>query len=195
MTEKQLSKSCYNLWMTIHWVTIGIITLVGLIPWVVTLVIEPLHLLLIIPAAIPLIGLIIYCYIKGYWKRFRFAFDEDQLRIYLGIWWQKQVLIPFSRITNIDIVQGPWQRKRSLATLKIQTAGKGATSIAEALIYSQEEFEYLRENLLSRVLKSKSRFTGDGTGDAGESGEDNQPWDRMIELLKRIEENTRSIDN
>ncbi len=197
MTEKKLSKACLNLWLAVHWWIIGIIALAGTIPWITTLLIDksPMYSLLVIPVAVLAIGVIIHYYIKGYWKRFMFAFDQDQIRIDSGIWWRKQVLIPFSRITNIDIMQGPWQRKRLLATLKIQTAGLGATSTAEAQLFSQEGSDALREELLSRVLKSKSRLPGDGTDDATNASDMGSGWERIIEILKRIEENTRSVEN
>jgi len=192
MTEKHLSHTCWNLWTSILWWTFGVCALLAVIPWLVTLAAgRPSHPLLFIPAGVIVIGLSGHLYMRAYWRRFRFTYDDRQMRVFSGLWWRKQVLIPFARITNIDLMQGPWQRSRKLATLKIQTAGQGGTATAETRLWSQDNFEELRDELLKRVVRMRTQITGDGTTDELQGVEGEAPWDEIVRILKRIEENTR----
>lgn len=195
MIEKQLTKSCKALWMSVLWTCFGIAILLGLLGWFISLILGvAIHALLFIPFGIFIIGLLSHWYTVVYWQRFLFAYDDSQIRINNGIWWRKQVLIPFTRITNIDIMQGPWQRRRQQATLKIQTAGQGASTQAESQLWSQENFEALREDLLNRIVLVRSQVTGDGTSDDLSPESEDTTWRRVIEILTRIEENTRPHD-
>jgi len=196
MIEKRLSDSCWNLWVSIAWSWFGIFIVLGFASWVITLAVgEILHGLLLIPIGILLSGILTHLYMRAYWKKFRFTYDDVELRVHTGIWWQKQSLIPFTRITNIKIEQGPWQRSRKLATLKIQTAGQGASNIPEAQLWSQEQFEELRDDLLSRISHVHRDISGDGTDEEASSVDSNKdyvPWQKILDVLERIEQNTKS---
>ncbi len=192
MTESKLSKKCLNLWNAVYWSWVVIITLLSFLPMMITrsngLCMPRLFL---IPAIIFLVGSIIYFYMVAYWKKFRYSYDEREIRVFSGVWWHKQTLVPYSRITNIDIMQGPWQRARNLATLKVQTAGQGANSDAEMQIFSQEDFNELRDTFLqfiysARVGESKP-VVETGNSDAPKDSQQS----KIIELLEKIEQNTK----
>ena len=76
-----------------------------------------------------------------------------------GVWFKKTGIVPYNRITNIDIGQGPISRMLGIASLKIQTAGYssssgGFESPAEMKIEGVEQFEELRE-LIMEFVKGK----------------------------------------
>jgi|GEM_PF-3595233 hypothetical protein len=69
---------------------------------------------------------------------------------------QKTGIVPYNRVTNIDITQGPISRILGIATLKIQTAGySGQQARAEIRIEGMEQFEELRELIMGFVKGKK----------------------------------------
>lgn len=136
---------------------------------------------------------------RTFWKHFKVTYNEIELRVYSGVWWQKQVLIPMARITNINIIQGPWQRARKLATLKIETAGKSGTSNPETQLWSLADYETIRDEILKCVVRARTSHGEDGTAAAETEKKatvkEAIPWQSMLDLLKKIEENTRQKKN
>ncbi len=192
MKEIHLSQSCWKLWVAVSWFTF-LITAILLI--IFGIVLGVWQVIAIIIAALLVTLLFILLYLRAYWKRFRFTYDNNDLRVYSGIWWQKQILIPLGRITNVNIMQGPWQRSRKLATLKIETAGQSGTPSPETQLWSQTDYEALRDEILKMVVSARGRGIGDGTSAEPaqvvlKTGEE-APWAKMIDLLEKIEKNTR----
>jgi len=70
---------------------------------------------------------------------------------------EKKSLVPYNRITNIEIVQGPIARRFGLGTVRIQTAGfsagGGTTHIAEAVILNVKNFEELKDTIMNFIRK------------------------------------------
>ena len=125
-----------------------------------------------------------------------FTYDSDELRVYSGVWWRKEILIPLQRITNVNIMQGPLQRLKKVATLKIETAGQSGKTSPETQLWSQVDYEGLRDELLKLVVNARGTGTGDGTsgGEVPSRMEKTEevPWVQITDLLKKIEENTHS---
>lgn len=192
MTEAKLSKKCLSLWNSVLWTWIAIITLLSFLPMIITRyngICSPG--LLVIPVIIIIVSILGYLYMVAYWKKFRYSYDEKEIRVFSGVWWHKQTLVPYSRITNIDIMQGPWQRARDLATLKVQTAGQGANSGAEMQIFSQEDFNQLRDTFLQYInLTRKGEVSPVAKTESITTDRDVQ-LNQVVELLEKIAENTR----
>ena len=186
MTEKRLSNRCWGLWASILWSWSGITAALALL-----LLLVSQAATVIVIAAVLIIGVLAHIYMRAYWRRFRLLLGDSELHVRSGVWWRKQVLIPFARITNVNLIQGPWQRARELATLKIETAGKSGQSAPETQLWSQEGFEALRDELLGRILSARGDLAGDGTSASIAPAEAGPHWKQMLELLKLIEENTR----
>ena len=191
MIEKKLSEKAYRLWFAVLWTWV----VCCMLPVLLLLLVPDCRIAVIVIEAILLItGILIQLYIKAYWRCFRFAYDDRELHVWKGVWWQKQVLIPFSRITNINIVQGPWQRNGKMATLKFETAGgSGNQASPEAMLFSQEDYESLRDDLLKRIVPMRGMVAGDGTSESDVTMSDDFQG-RMIEILSRIEKNTRPTE-
>ncbi len=186
MTEQKLSKHAEKLWMSVlwtWWVIVALLTVpIVLVTWIALVSMELGFLI---------VFLLAHLYIKAYVSKFRFTYDHQELRVYSGLWWQKRKALPFSRITNITTVQGPWQRKRGLTTLNIETAGKGGQSMPEAQLWSQEQADTLLDDMLSRVQTVNQGNSTDGTS-APDSIADSTPWNRLFTVLDQIEKNTQS---
>ena len=61
-----------------------------------------------------------------YWARFRYRVGEDEIRIDSGVLSRRHRSIPFDRIQDVDIVQGPLERLLGLAEVKFDTGGGGS---------------------------------------------------------------------
>ena len=165
MKEIHLSNECWKLWVSVTW-TVFIIVFLAVIAVSILVTAASFDAKTMVVVGTIIAGLIFVCllliaYLRSYWKRFSIAYDENQLRVSSGVWWRKQVLIPLVQITNIGIVQGPWQRARKLATLKVETAGRSGTSNPETQIWSLADYESIRDKLLQPLIGARSSNRGD----------------------------------
>ncbi|MFC7535816.1 PH domain-containing protein [Sphingomonas sp. GCM10030256] len=85
-----------------------------------------------------------------YWRRFSFRVGAHELRIDSGILNRTHRSIPFDRVQDVDISQGPVARLLGLAQVKFETGGSAAASSddgvlpAIALARAQDLREYVR---------------------------------------------------
>ncbi len=104
--------------------------------------------------------LIVYWILK-YYNSMVYKLTEDEIIWKRGIWFRKTGIVPYNRITNIDIVQGPISRVLGIATLNIQTAGySGQQAKPEIRIEGIEQFEELK-NLIMGFVKGKKPVAGE----------------------------------
>ena len=60
-----------------------------------------------------------------YWTRFEYRVGADEIRIDSGILNRTHRSIPFDRIQDVDITQGPLARVLGLARVQFETGGGG----------------------------------------------------------------------
>jgi len=96
-------------------------------------------------------------WIPKYCSSIRYTFTNNEVVVEKGVYWKRKSLVPYNRITNIEIVQGPIARRFGLGTVRIQTAGfsagGGTTHIAEAVILNVKNFEELKDTIMNFVRK------------------------------------------
>jgi uncharacterized protein len=79
--------------------------------------------------ALVLVGVVLAACVLGTWLGYRgwkfsaWKLDGTGLHVRRGRWWQKEVLVPRSRVQHLDIERGPIERNFGLATLVVHTAG------------------------------------------------------------------------
>ncbi|MDR3102431.1 MAG: PH domain-containing protein [Methanocalculaceae archaeon] len=84
-----------------------------------------------------------------YYKSVIYHLNATEVTWKRGVWFRKTGTIPYTRITNIDVVQGPVMRLFGISNLKIQTAGySGNNGSAEISIEGIEEPELLRAMIM-----------------------------------------------
>jgi len=71
---------------------------------------------------------LIYLYNRAYVKTFSYKISEDHIIIKHGVLTKIVATIPYSRIQNINIVNGVFDRMFKTFTVKIETAGSSATA-------------------------------------------------------------------
>lgn len=109
-------------------------------------------------AFIPLIVVVIVAmsWIPKYYSSIKYVFEDDKLIVTRGVWWRTKSVVPYNRITNINIYQGPISRHFGLARLSIQTAGFSGVSssghrTAEAEIIGIKSFEETKDYVMNFV--------------------------------------------
>jgi putative transcriptional regulator len=69
-------------------------------------------------------------YLKAYIKNFYYTFSKENIVINHGVFTKTRATIPYSRIQNVNIVNGVFDRMFDLFTVKIETAGSSAAAQA-----------------------------------------------------------------
>ena len=96
-----------------------------------------------------------------YYGSMWYELHDDEMRWKRGVIFRRTGIVPYNRITNIDIRQGPVMRALHISTLSIQTAGYSGKAQSEIRIEAIVEAEELRELIRTMVRVSSG---GDGTG-------------------------------
>jgi uncharacterized protein len=108
-------------------------------------------------------GLFAY-WVKLYYQSMSYELHEDEMRWKRGVWFRTTGIVPYNRITNLDLKQGPVMRWLNISSLSIQTAGYSGQSVPEIRIEAIEHAEELRELIRTLVRQSCSSVHNDGTG-------------------------------
>jgi len=101
--------------------------------------------------------LLVAWWIPRYYASIKYLLGEQEIVIERGVYWRRKSFVPYNRVTNVDMVQGPLARAFGLGTVRIQTAGYSAgssgTHIAEAVIQGVRDFEELKDAILAQVRR------------------------------------------
>ncbi len=90
-----------------------------------------------------------------YYKSVTYHLNQTEMTWKRGVWFRKTGIVPYNRITNVDIVQGPIMRLFGISNLKIQTAGySGSNNSSEIALEGIEDPEPLRALIMDYVRGS-----------------------------------------
>ncbi|MCZ7382608.1 MAG: PH domain-containing protein [Candidatus Methanoperedens sp.] len=135
-------------------------TVFGILTWYIpVLLLAPFTVIL--GFLIPILAILIFVsyWIPKYYDTMLYKLTQNELIWRRGVWFKNTGIVPYNRITNIDIVQGPVSRNLGIASIKIQTAGYSGPAnggrIAEITIEGMEQFEDLRELIMGFVRGNK----------------------------------------
>jgi hypothetical protein len=107
------------------------------------------------------IVVLFFIWTRLYYHSMWYELHEDEMRWRRGVIFRRTGIVPYNRITNIDIRQGPVMRAFGISTVSIQTAGYSGQVQAEIRIEAIVHAEELRELIRTMVRASSG---GDGTG-------------------------------
>jgi uncharacterized protein len=101
--------------------------------------------------------LFVLFWIPKYYNTIIYRITGSELVWRRGVWFKNTGIVPFNRITNVDIIQGPVSRHFGIGTLKIQTAGYSGPNqrSSEIRLDGIEQFEDLREVIMKFVRGKK----------------------------------------
>lgn len=179
--EKELKTLWIITWIVV--LVLGIISL-GLLAitvrlWIVEITIAG-WIIIMIPVII---------WIPAAFKVLQYSIDDEGVKMRGGVVWKKQVTVPYSKITNVDITQGPLQRHYKIGTIHVQTAGAAGKQgeKAELKVTGIRKLEEVRDIIIKKVKDSTYLAAS-----AVKSGEENPPlekvsiFDEMLRELKEI---------
>lgn len=127
-------------------------------------------------------------WIPAAFKALEYYIDDEGVKMKGGVVWKKYVTVPYLKITNVDVTQGPMQRYYNIGTIHVQTAGAGGKQgeKAELKINGIRELEKVRDIIIGRVKNSTYH-----SGRAVESKERIQPVEKISvfeDMLKELKE-------
>ncbi len=99
------------------------------------------------------IMLLILLWIPAFYRSLEYSIDSDSISGKKGVFWRKTVTIPYFKITNIDITQGPVQRWFNIGTIHCQTAGMAGPQGQKAELRFQgiKDLEAVKEMIREKV--------------------------------------------
>jgi putative transcriptional regulator len=80
----------------------------------------------VLSVIVPII--IVAAYVPAFVRTFSYDLTERFIVIRRGVITKQKTTIPFSRVQNVSVIQGPFDRKFGIYTVKIETAGFSAAS-------------------------------------------------------------------
>ena len=125
-----------------------------------------------------LLLVLLWYWVGLYYESMWYELREDEINWKRGVWFRTTGIVPYNRITNLDVRQGPFMRYLGISNLAIQTAGYSGQAVPEIRIEAIEHAEELRELLRSMVRNSPAH--GDGTGSGTPSSISSSPVDQQI---------------
>lgn len=119
-------------------------------PLIATIVMALLSIIIFLP--------LLY-WIPRYYDSILYMIDNNEISWKRGVWFKNTGIVPYEKVTNVDIGQGPLSRRVGLSSVKVQTAGYSATSgsKAELCISGIEKDEGLRDMIISQIRSRRAQ--------------------------------------
>ena len=125
-------------------------------------------------------------WVRLYYESMWYELREDEMSWKRGVWFHTTGIVPYNRITNLDIKQGPVMRALGISTLALQTAGYSGQAVPEIRIEGMEHAEELREILRSLVRQTGTRGDGTGGSESSSPAHAGTTDQRILDELVRI---------
>jgi membrane protein YdbS with pleckstrin-like domain len=109
----------------------------------------------------PIIVIIVFTifWIPKFHSSLSYLLTESDIITKKGVWWKRKSIVPYNRITNVEVIQGPLSRRLGLGKVSIQTAGfssggsSGSAKVAEAVILGIKNFEEVKDFVMANVKR------------------------------------------
>ena len=75
------------------------------------------------PTGVLILNVIFVAWVRLYYVSMWYELRDDEMSWKRGVWFRRTGIVPYYRITNLDVIQGPVMRMLGISTLSIQTAG------------------------------------------------------------------------
>ena len=126
---------------------------IGLTVWIVLLLIVDTVIFSLSVVGWLILGSLILLWIPAFYKSLEYVIDSDSIKMKKGVFWKKRVTVPFTKITNLDVTQGPVQRVFDIGTIHVQTAGAGGPqgTQAELKLLGVRDLDGLKETIMERI--------------------------------------------
>ncbi len=169
----------------LYYVYLALSTVVLALPYILPLILfaPPIVTAAI---AVPTLAAILFiaAWIPLYYRSVVYQLTDSEISWKRGVWFRQTGIVPYTRITNIDILQGPIMRALGVSALRIQTAGYSGQAVAELRLQGIEDPETLRELILGHVRGAAAVATGTYE----------EPASLELQLLQEVREIKRLLE-
>ena len=168
-----------TVWIIVCLISYALAMIGALAPWIAEAVfgarINGSLPTLVMAASLTLMILPIIVWLPAFYRSLEYRIDEESIRGKRGVFWKRTVTVPYHKVTNIDITQGPLQRAFGIGSLHVQTAGSSGSQggPAELVVYGVRDLEGLKESIMDRIASAK--------GQSSRAGE--RPESETLELI------------
>lgn len=101
-------------------------------------------------------AMFVFAWIPVHYDSIKYTIKDDCVEMRGGVFFKRITSVPYQKITNIDVTQDPLEKFFNFGTIHVQTAGMGASSMAEVLLCGIRNPEELK-NLLVEKIKSSPK--------------------------------------
>jgi len=136
--------------------------------------------------AAAVLTVLFFVWVKLYYASMWYELRHDEMSWKRGVIFRTTGIVPYNRITNLDLRQGPVMRALGISTLSIQTAGYSGQAVPEIRIEAIVHAEELRELIRTMVRGTSGRGDGTGTGVPEAPPAGSEVNLQVLEELKRI---------
>jgi len=138
---------------TLWFVGWGIPFILGLALWVVLLFTVDKLIFGLCVVGWLILMMPILLWMPAFYRSLEYVIDIDCVRMKKGVFWRKRVTVPYPKITNVDVTQGPVQRMFNIGTMHVQTAGAGGPQgrQAELKLLGVRDLDGLKDTIMERV--------------------------------------------
>ena len=133
-----------------------------------------------------IIYILLWIWVGMFFDSMSYELREDEINWKRGVWFQTTGIVPYNRIVNLDVRQGPLMRFLKISSLAIQTAGYSGQAVPEIRIEAIEHAEELRELIRSHVRGCLSHDDGTGSAKPLPSPSGTSVHQQMLEELQQI---------
>lgn len=123
-----------------------------------------------------------------YFGTVQYHMNDNEITWKRGVWFHSTGIVPYNRMTDVNIVQGPVMRKFGISHLRIQTAGTSSNKVAEISIEGMNRAEELRAVIIDH-MRGKTVAGGATVGVVEE------PTTDISELLSEVKEIRKLLES
>jgi membrane protein YdbS with pleckstrin-like domain len=153
-----------------------------ILPWFIPIILfTPLPVSTGTGIILLIIIVFVLSWIPRYFTSIAYELSTTEISWKRGVWFQQTGIVPYNRITNVDIMQGPLMRHFSFSALRVQTAGYSAQAKAEIHLNGIENPKVLQEMIMGYV-----RSTGPVATEGEPEGLPAGPNEAVLNELRAI---------
>jgi hypothetical protein len=138
---KTLWLTCWSVWFV-----------VDIVAWLLLMLAQPIVFGLLLVGSV-MVAVLVLIWIPAFYATLEYVINNDCIKGKSGVFWRKYITIPFTKVTNLDITQGPLQRVFDIGTIHIQTAGASGqqTAKAELSLLGLRKLEEVKESIMAKI--------------------------------------------
>jgi len=136
------------------YVYLALTIVIFVLPWLVPAILAAPVVVAAVTGVPILAGVLFTLYwIPLYYRSISYRLTVTEITWQRGVWFRQTGIVPYNRITNVDIAQGPLMRFFSFSALRVQTAGYSAQARAEIVLNGIEDAGDLQEKIMGFVRR------------------------------------------